>query len=293
MTDSTAGADMASENGDPRAVLTAVGALEDSEIRIAEAGLALAAMDRQRSVPESYHEHLAAIDAEMQKTAAELDCSAADDKGLANRATTLGKVLAGNFSYQGDRVTYDDLQNANLMRVIDRRKGLPVALAILYIHAARSQGWAIEGVNFPGHFVVRLHNAGKALILDPFAGGEPCTTADLRRKLKAAAGEKAELQPEHYAAVGNRDILLRLENNLKIRLIQEGDLEKAAAALDRMLLIAPKHAPLYREAGLIQARLGNLNAARAALERFLEISDNDSQRHHVARLIQDLGQQLN
>jgi regulator of sirC expression with transglutaminase-like and TPR domain len=287
------GENRSGESGDPRQVLASVGALEDSDINIAEAGLALAAMDRQGGVPDTYHEHLQAIGAEMQKMAAEIDCNAEADAGLINRATTLSKVLSGAFSYQGDRVTYDDLQNANLMRVIDRRKGLPVALAILYIHAARSQGWAIEGVNFPGHFVVRLHNAGRAVILDPFAGGERCSTADLRRKLKAAAGEKAELQPEHYAAVGNRDILLRLENNLKIRLIQEGDLEKAAAALDRMLLIAPRHAPLYREAGLIQARLGNLRAARGALERFLEISDNDSQRHHVARLIQDLGQQIN
>jgi regulator of sirC expression with transglutaminase-like and TPR domain len=284
---------MSAESWDPRQVLTAVGALADSDIDIAEAGLALAALDRQRTGPETYHEHLAAISAEMKTVAAGADCNAEGDPGLFARAATLAKVLASTFSYQGDRVTYDDLQNANLMRVIDRRKGLPVALAILYIHAARSQGWAIEGVNFPGHFVVRLHNAGRAVIIDPFAGGEACSTADLRRKLKAAAGEKAELQPEHYAAVGNRDILLRLENNLKIRLIQEGDLEKASAALDRMLLIAPKHAPLYREAGLIQARLGNLNAARAALERFLEISDNDSQRHHVARLIQDLGQQIN
>lgn len=278
---------------DPRQVLTAVGAAEDSEIDIAEAGLALAALDRPKSAPDLYHEHLAAIATEMRAAAADAACNADGDAGLYARATTLSKVLAGSFGYQGDRVTYDDLQNADLMRVIDRRKGLPVALAILYIHAARSQGWAIEGVNFPGHFVVRLHNAGRAVILDPFAGGEPCTTADLRRKLKAAAGEKAELQPEHYAAVGNRDILLRLENNLKIRLIQEGDLEKAAAILERMLLVAPRHAPLYREAGLVQARLGNLNAARGALERFLEISDNDSQRHHVARLIQDLGQQIN
>jgi len=283
---------MTADNWDPRLVLTSVGTLKDSDIDIADAGLALAALDRQRTAPETYHEHLVAIGAEM-KGAAGADCNAEGDTGLYARATTLSKVLAGTFNYQGDRVTYDDLQNANLMRVIDRRKGLPVALAILYIHAARSQNWPIEGVNFPGHFVVRLHSAGRAVILDPFAGGEPCTTADLRRKLKAAAGEKAELQPEHYAAVGNRDILLRLENNLKIRLIQEGDLEKAAAALERMLLVAPKHAPLYREAGLIQARLGNLNAARAALERFLEISDNDGQRHHVARLIQDLGQQIN
>jgi regulator of sirC expression with transglutaminase-like and TPR domain len=277
---------------DPRAVLTEMGKREDAAIDIAEAGLALAALDRQRVSPEPYREHLAAIAAEMKNTA-DLGCNSEGDAGLRARTITLGKVLAGSFGYQGDRLTYDDLQNANLMRVIDRRKGLPVALAILYIHAARSQNWPIEGINFPGHFVLRLYNGGRAIILDPFAGGEPCDTADLRRKLKAAAGEKAELQPEHYAAVGNRDILLRLENNLKIRLIQEGELDRAASVLDWMMLIAPKHAPLYREAGLIQARLGNLNAARSALERFLEISDNDNQRHHVARLIQELGQQIN
>jgi regulator of sirC expression with transglutaminase-like and TPR domain len=278
---------------DPRAVLAAVGATEDPAIDLAEAGLALAALDRDKASPIPYREHLAAIAAEMRAAARQLPCDASGDEGLLARATALSQVVAGNFGYQGDRSNYDDLQNANLMWVIDRRKGLPVALAIIYAHAARSQGWNIEGVNFPGHFVLRLFHSGRAVIIDPFAGGQPCDTADLRRKLKAAAGEKAELQPEHYARLGNRDILLRLENNLKVRLIQEGELERAAAVLDRMLVIAPKQAPLYREAGLIQARLGNLNAARAALERFLEISDNDSQRHHIARLIQELGQQLN
>jgi regulator of sirC expression with transglutaminase-like and TPR domain len=277
---------------DARAVLTEMGAREDGAIDIAEAGLALAALDRQKADPDPYREHLTAIAAAMHDNT-EPGTEAEGDAGLRARSITLSRVLAGTFGYQGDRQTYDDLQNANLMRVIDRKKGLPVALAILYIHAARSRNWPIEGVNFPGHFVLRLYHGGRATIIDPFAGGEPCDTAELRRKLKAAAGDKAELQPEHYAPVGNRDILLRLENNLKIRLIQEGELERAAAVLEWMTLIAPKHAPLYREAGLIQARLGKLAAARAALERFLEISDNDSQRHQVARLIQDLGQQLN
>jgi regulator of sirC expression with transglutaminase-like and TPR domain len=281
-----------STNWDARAVLTEMGAREDAAIDIAEAGLALAALDRQKADPEPYREHLAAIAVAMQEST-EPGADAEGDAGLRARSITLSKVLAGQFSYQGDRQTYDDLQNANLMRVIDRKKGLPVALAILYIHAARSRNWPVEGVNFPGHFVLRLHHRGRAIIIDPFAGGEPCNTAELRRKLKATAGDKAELQPEHYAPVGNRDILLRLENNLKIRLIQEGELERAADVLEWMTLIAPRHAPLYREAGLIQARLGKLGAARQALERFLEISDNDSQRHQVARLIQDLGQQLN
>jgi regulator of sirC expression with transglutaminase-like and TPR domain len=277
---------------DARSVLTEIGRRDDSEIDIAEAALALAALDRERAAPEPYREHLAAIAAAMQDDA-EPGFDQEGDAGLRARSITLSRVLAGTFNYSGDRQTYDDLQNANLMRVIDRRKGLPVALAILYIHAARSRSWSIEGVNFPGHFVLRLHHRGRALIIDPFAGGEPCDTAGLRAKLKAAAGEKAELQPEHYAPVGNRDILLRLENNLKIRLIQEGELERAASVLEWMTLVAPKHAPLYREAGLIHARLGKLAAARQSLERFLEISDNDSQRHQVARLIQDLGQQLN
>ncbi len=160
------------------------------EIDIAEAGLALAALERQRSAPDSYHEHLAAIRAEMQKAAAEIDCNAEGDLGLFNRAT-LGKVLAGTFTYQGDRVTVRRPAERQPDACHRPAQGLPVALAILYIHAARSQGWPIEGVNFPGHFVVRLHKGGRAVILDPFAGGEPCTTADLRRKLKAAAGEKA------------------------------------------------------------------------------------------------------
>ena len=285
--------EMATRSWDPRQVLADIGQREDPAIDLAEAGLALAALDRQRVAPDTYREHLGAIVAKLRTSSDNAPCRAEGAEGLCARAEALAHVVAGDFGYQGDRLTYDDLQNANLMRVIDRRKGLPVALAIIYIHAARAQGWSIEGVNFPGHFVVRMIHDGRAIILDPFAGGEACEPADLRRKLKAAAGEKAELQPEHYAPVGNRDILLRLENNLKIRLIQEGELEKAAAVLDRMLLIAPRHAPLYREAGLIHARIGNLNAARASLERFLEISDNDSQRHHVARLIQDLGQQIN
>jgi regulator of sirC expression with transglutaminase-like and TPR domain len=281
-----------SSDWDARAVLTDMGGRDDGAIDIAEAGLALAALDRQKADPEPYREHLAAIAAAMHEQT-EPGTDAEGDAGLRARSITLSRVLASTFAYQGDRQTYDDLQNANLMRVIDRKKGLPVALAILYIHAARSRNWPVEGVNFPGHFVLRLYHGGRAMIIDPFAGGEPCDTAELRRKLKAAAGDKAELQPEHYAPVGNRDILLRLENNLKIRLIQEGELERAAAVLEWMTLIAPRHAPLYREAGLIQARLGKLGAARQALERFLEISDNDSQRHQVARLIQDLGQQLN
>lgn len=87
--------------------------------------------------------------------------------------------------YAGDVLTYDDLQNANLIRVIDRRKGLPVALGILWIHAARARGWRADGLAFPGHFLVRLEHR---VIVDPFNEGRLCDAAFLRRLLRATAG---------------------------------------------------------------------------------------------------------
>jgi len=279
-------------SADIEADLNRIGTQADAEIDLAEAALALAASERPEISRHPYRTHLAAI-ADAMKQAATLPALAhAGQEGLDARCQLLADIMAGDFAYRGDRVNYDDLQNADLMRVIDRRQGLPVALAILYIHAARSLSWAIEGVNFPGHFVIRLFHDGKAAIIDPFDGGRVLETGDLRQRLKAAIGDTAELQPSHYAAVGNRDILLRLQNNIKVRLIQDGDLPHAAAVVERILLVAPQATTFWREAGLIHSRLGNLLAARLALSRFLETSDNEAQRHQVARLLQDITQRL-
>ncbi len=272
--------------------LNRVGTLADAEIDLAETALSLAASDRPEAARHPYRLHLAAI-ADAMKMAARLPSLAqGGPEGLGARCRLLAEIMAGEFAYRGDRMNYDDLQNADLMRVIDRRQGLPVSLAILYIHAARSQGWQIEGVNFPGHFVIRLFHDGRAAILDPFDGGRLLETGDLRQRLKTTLGETAELQPSHYAGIGNRDILLRLQNNIKVRLIQEGHLARAAAVVERMLMIAPDAAAFWREAGLIHSRLGNLLAAKHALTRFLETADNDAQRHQVARLLQDINQRL-
>ena len=279
-------------SADIEADLNLIGAQSDAAIDLAEAALTLAAGNRPDVDRHVYRTHLAAIADAMKQASILPELALAGAAGLEARCRLLADIMAGQFSYRGDRVTYDDVQNADLMRVIDRRQGLPVALAILYIHAARSLGWAVEGVNFPGHFVIRLFHDGKAAILDPFDGGRMLETGDLRQRLKAAIGEAAELQPSHYAAVGNRDILLRLQNNIKVRLIQDGDLPGAAAVVERILLVAPEAASFWREAGLIHSRLGNLLAARLALSRFLEIADNEAQRHQVARLLQDITQRL-
>src|SRR5207237_10819284 len=90
---------------------------------------------------------------------------------LAARAHAINEISLLKYVYSGDELTYDDLQNGNLMRVVDRRKGLPVALGILYLHTARAQGWESVGLAFPGHFLVRLGDGPDRLMLDPFPVG--------------------------------------------------------------------------------------------------------------------------
>jgi regulator of sirC expression with transglutaminase-like and TPR domain len=266
------------------AFLRHLAGLAEGTLPLAEAALALAALDRPRVDLQRYHEHLWALAREVGEAAASGDAGA--------RIAALNGVILGHYGYQGDTLTYEDLQNANLMRVIDRRKGLPVALGILYIHAARAQGWDMAGLAFPGHFLVRLAEPGGRVILDPFQGGKVRAAAELRDLLKAIAGNTAELAPDHYAEVSDRDILLRLQNNLKLRLLESRQAEKALAVISGMMLFAPDQPALWREAGLVNAELGNLRAAIDALERFLVLATDDAARHHTARFLQKLKARL-
>jgi regulator of sirC expression with transglutaminase-like and TPR domain len=277
-----AGADTRAE---AEAILARTAAQEDAEIDLAAAALALAALDRRQVPLARYRAHLAELAQDVAETAG--SHAAGPD-----RAAALARVLFETHGYDGDRLTYDDLQNANLMRVIDRRKGLPIALGILMIHAARAQGWDMVGLAFPAHFLVRLESGGDRLILDPFGRGRIMGSAELRELLKDVAGEGAELKPSHYEPAGNRAVLLRLQNNLKTRLIQEQKLEAAGRVVMRMLAFAPEEAQLWREAGMIEAHLGNLKRAIGLIETYRDKSSGEAQRRQAAVLLQQLAQRL-
>lgn len=269
------------------AALRAAGTAADDAIDIASAALAFAVFDRPAAGAVHYHDHLRALSAQV---AAGIE---KQDPSLAQRATALRAVLVDAYGYDGDRETYDDLRNADLSQVIDRRRGLPVALAILWLHAGRTQGWTMAGLNFPGHFLVRLESPGESLILDPFNGGRSLGAGELRALLRSFAGETAELIPEHYAALSNRATLLRLQNNIKVRLLNAEEPARALPVIERMLMIAPSEAALWREAGLLHRRLENLRAATRCLERAHGLAEAPAARHRIAAEIAALRGMLN
>jgi regulator of sirC expression with transglutaminase-like and TPR domain len=266
--------------------LRELGASASPELPIADAALALASFDRPRVALARYSRHLRSMAHDVTRRAG-------DSGELAARATALNEIILLKHGYSGDELTYDDLQNANLMRVIDRRKGLPVALGILYLDAARAQGWEAVGLGFPGHFLIRLSDGGGRLILDPFHGGRVLDAVALRELLKAIAGQEIELAPEHYAPVADRDVLLRLQNNLKSRLIQTQRHEEAVRVIETMRMLAPDLVELSREAGLLHAQLGNMRAAVRSIEEFIARSPEGAARHEAAIVLQQLKAKLN
>jgi regulator of sirC expression with transglutaminase-like and TPR domain len=209
---------------------------------------------------------------------------------------SLAEIIARSYGYRGDTESYDDLQNADLVRVIERRKGLPVALSILYLDVARRQGWEAEGLAFPAHFLIRVGIDGARYVIDPFNDGAVRDASDLRGLLRQVLGPEAELHPQHFDPVADRDVLLRLENNVRLRLARQENWPAAAQSLEHMLAIAPDRAELLFEAGQLNARLDKRRAAIAAFERFLDLegtAGDPDLRERASSLLRELRRGLN
>lgn len=269
------------------AALRAAAKRGDDELPIGETALALAAIARPDLDLAPHRAHLAEIAAVVG------DNLLRQPDTAMGRCEALRAALAERLGYRGDRDSYDDLQNADLARVIERRRGLPVALAILWIHGARSQGWNAAGLAFPSHFLIRIDGPDGRAIVDPFNGGNALDTAELRRLLKSFEGPKAELENRHYASVSDRAVLLRLQNNIKQRQLRAEAVEAALETLERMLMLAPEDPALWHETGLVHASLDNLRAGVMCLEQALSLVGSRGARAHLAAEIQALKSWLN
>ena len=224
----------------------------------------------------SYRKHLSEIaDRARQQSAVAREAEPAG-RGLA-------AILAGHFGYEGDRWHYDDPQNADLMAVIDRRRGLPVALGILYIHAARAAGYAAHGLYAPGHFLLSINAHNHDVLIDPFAGGAATDHESLRTP-PALVDPNTVADPRALLPVSDVDVLLRLQFNIRTRAQQAGNAERACQITERMLLIAPWRAQLWFDLAKLREDLGTHGAARVALEKCLTLVKQGEPLHNEAQL---------
>ncbi len=275
---------------DIRAKLIHIGALPDGHLDLTETALTLASIEHSGVPIEPYRRHLQRLASDVGVYAGSGDHG---QGGIERRQQALRQIVAKRYGYGAADDAYEDPDNANFMRVVDRRRGLPVVLGILYLHVARTLGWSMSGLDFPARFLVRLQHESRRVVIDPFDGGRVISPEGMRELIKAVSGNHAELTPGLYAEISNRDILLRAQGNIKSRLLRAERLEEALEVIKTMLLFAPQAAALWREAGLLYTRLDNIKAAVSALEEYMRYNTGDSTRYRTSILLQELRERLN
>lgn len=250
--------------------LVAIGCQTDAEIRIDEAALNLAAADRTRADLQPALDWLAAMGAQLPRAVTSAE----------PRAESLSALLAGTEGLDGDRDDYDAARNADLLSVLARRRGLPIALAILYVGVARRAGWEARVLALPGHVLVAVEGDETLALIDPFAGGRVLAPAELAG-LPSVMALGRSLRAGEAALMTNRETLVRLLMNPASRARQAGDNGRALTLYRRMTLIAPGKPELWWERARLERILGDTVAARRSLAAMHETTMDPGLRDRI------------
>ena len=213
--------------------------------------------------------YLARIDA----IAATVRSRIAGDAFAAQKIVALNQHLYQELGFRGNADDYYDPRNSYLNQVLERRTGIPITLSVLYLEIGRRLGLRLQGVSFPGHFLVKLRVSGGQLVLDPFCGGAAQSEAELRARLARVLPQREAdtLQLSQFLqAATPRQILARLLRNLKGIYLQSEEAQNALEVAQRMVMVAPHAAEEVRDRGLAYYRLDCFRAALADLQDYLE-----------------------
>lgn len=256
--------------------LNHLGLIDEDAIALDHAALSLALPDHPGTDITLCYDLLDTI-------ATRLDRLAADAETPAERADALATVLAGEFGFAGDADTYDDPANADLISVLDRRRGLPVSLSILWVAMARRMGWSADVLDVPGHVLVVVGAEAAPVIVDPFAGGVRVGAERLAALVEASAG--AGRAVTHVAAMPNRAVLVRLLQNQALRAERSGKGRRALELYTRMTVIAPAYPHAWWERARLECVDDRTAAARGSLGAMLEITRDAELRRRVTAML--------
>jgi regulator of sirC expression with transglutaminase-like and TPR domain len=198
------------------------------------------------------------------------------------------RTLYQRNGFRGNREAYYDPRNSFLSDVLDRRKGVPLTLGIVVLEVGWRLGLPLEGVNFPGHFLVRFPGSAIRLLVDPFDGGRIWFEDQAQELLDRVYGGMVRVRPRFLKAAGKREMLVRLLANLKGIYLNVQDNDRALAAIERILVIHPTAAGQIRDRGTLLARMGRPGEALEQLEWYLDYAPEASDARRIRTLVEEL-----
>lgn len=203
---------------------------------------------------------------------------------------TINHYLFEELKFHGNAEDYYDPRNSYLNLVIDRRMGIPITLSLVYLEVAKRIGFPMVGIGMPGHFLIRPAIGDMQVFVDPFNKGEVLFAEDCQERLTQLLGEPIDLRPEFLAAVDARFFLLRMLTNLKAIYLQQGDLPRLLAVVERILLVYPNSPMAQRDRGLLYYQLGRWIEATQDLEDYLSQLPTAEDAQIMQELLRRMGQ---
>jgi regulator of sirC expression with transglutaminase-like and TPR domain len=246
--------------------LTALLERPEDSICLAEAALLVAEAQYPGLDIENY---LARIDG----FARELRERLGDEAGHTERLGALNQYLFQELGFAPDTDNYYDPRNSFLNEVLERRRGIPLSLSIVYIAVGRRLGLDLRGVSFPGHFLVKCPVDGGMVVLDPYHGGASLSLEDLQKRLREVRGGEVSraILSEMLVSAAPREVMVRMLRNLKSIYLKAQQLNDALAVLEWLVPLAPGDHEEVRDRGVVYQELECFRAALADFERYVAL----------------------
>jgi regulator of sirC expression with transglutaminase-like and TPR domain len=253
----------------------------EENINLALAALLVAQEEYPQLPVERY---LSRLDILAEETRDRLDGETAPLLILQELLTT----LYGRHRFRGNREAYYDPRNSFLNDVLDRGLGIPLTLGIVLMEVGWRLGLPLEGVNFPGHFLVRFHGDAVDLLVDPYDGGALRFQDQAQELLDRVYGGMVRVHDSFLRTARRQEMVIRLLTNLKSLYLNIRDQARALAAVERILLLRPIAPAEIRDRGVILARMGRRREALEQLEAYLNVAPEASDSQRIQGMVEEL-----
>jgi regulator of sirC expression with transglutaminase-like and TPR domain len=211
----------------------------------------------------------------------------------AQSIAALNEVLFQEDMFRGNTVDYYSPRNCYISDVLDRRLGIPITLAVVYMEIARRVGFPLFGVGMPGHFLLKHYDvSGRPILIDVFERGIIVTEEDCQQKLNKIYSGQIVLQPEFLMPVTKRQMLTRMLNNLKTIYLSQRNFRRALQVVDLILVIYPRSSEDVKQRAVLRYNLDDLSGALSDFDEYVKMSpdasDTDEIRHTALSLRRSL-----
>jgi regulator of sirC expression with transglutaminase-like and TPR domain len=255
----------------------------DEDISLAEAALLIAG----HGYPDL---NVAAYLSRIEELAYMLRLRIDEGDSIPERISELNQFLFGDLRFAPNSEDYYDPRNSFLNEVLERRTGIPITLCVVYMELGRKIGLPLQGLSFPGHFLVKCAVPEGDVVLDPYSGGISLSLADLQKRLREVRGGEVSraIVAELLVSASNKEIIVRLLRNLKAIYLREHNLDRALPIVDWIIATMPEQTPELRDRGMIHQELECSRAALADFEEYLKRSPSCEDADDIRRRIIEL-----